>query len=153
MSGNDDYVDVMTSRLVLLTIHFICSFQFKLVGIFKPIIIWKNHNFVVLIKLIFVYNTITGYSPPQTPRSTLQSPSTKKKKVKSSKDDPGSSDEERWLKAIETGKLDEVDDELKKIKKKDPKTMTARQRAMFDRKSDNKEFIEELVALPSGMKY
>lgn len=73
--------------------------------------------------------------------------------MKSNKDDPGSSDEERWLKAIETGKLDEVDDELKKIKKKDPKTMTARQRAMFDRKSDNKEFIEELVALPSGIKY
>ncbi|MDK3206292.1 hypothetical protein QMQ04_30740, partial [Escherichia coli] len=54
------------------------------------------------------------------------------------------------LKAIETGKLDEVDDELKKITKKDPKLMTARQRAMFDRKTDNKEFIEELVALPSG---
>lgn len=31
--------------------------------------------------------------------------------------------------------------------------MTARQRAMFDRKTDNKEFIEELVALPSGMEF
>lgn len=31
--------------------------------------------------------------------------------------------------------------------------MTARQRAMFDRKTDNKEFIEELVALPSGINY
>ncbi|XP_025422112.1 INO80 complex subunit B [Sipha flava] len=102
MSGNDEYVDVMTS------------------------------------------------SPPHTTRTTLQSPGMKKKKVKSSKDDPGSSDEERWLKAIETGKLDEVDDELKKITKKDPKMMTARQRAMFDRKTDNKEFTEELVALPSG---
>jgi len=48
--------------------------------------------------------------------------------------------------------LDEVDDELKKIKKKDPKMMTARQRAMFDRKSD-KEFTEELVALPSGLEF
>lgn len=75
----------------------------------------------------------------------------KKKKGKNNKDEPGSSDEERWLKAIETGKLDEVDDELKKITKKDPKMMTARQRAMFDRKTDNKEFIEELVALPSGI--
>lgn len=75
----------------------------------------------------------------------------KKKKIKNNKDDAGSSDEERWLKAIETGKLDEVDDELKKITKKDPKMMTARQRAMFDRKTDNKEFIEELVALPSGI--
>ncbi|XP_029347040.1 uncharacterized protein LOC100159639 [Acyrthosiphon pisum] len=101
MSGNDEYVDVMTS------------------------------------------------SPPLTTRTTLQSSGMKKKKVKNNKDNPGSSDEERWLKAIETGKLDEVDDELKKIKKKDPKMMTARQRAMFDRKSD-KEFTEELVALPSG---
>lgn len=75
----------------------------------------------------------------------------KKKKGKNNKDEPGSSDEERWLKAIETGKLDEVDDELKKITKKDPKMMTARQRAMFDRKTDNKEFTEELVALPSGI--
>jgi len=92
-------------------------------------------------------------SPTHTLRTTLQSPGMKKKKVKNSKEDQGSSDEERWLKAIETGKLDEVDDELKKITKKDPKLMTARQRAMFDRKTDNKEFTEELVALPSGMTY
>lgn len=91
------------------------------------------------------------FSPPHTSRTILQSPGTKKKKIRISKDDPGSSDEERWLKAIETGKLDEVDDELKKITKKDPKMMTARQRAMFDRKTDNKEFTEELVALPSGL--
>lgn len=92
------------------------------------------------------------FSPPPTPlRTTLQSPGMKKKKGKNNKDEPGSSDEERWLKAIETGKLDEVDDELKKITKKDPKMMTARQRAMFDRKTDNKEFTEELVALPSGI--
>lgn len=93
------------------------------------------------------------FSPTHTLRTTLQSPGMKKKKVKNSKEDQGSSDEERWLKAIETGKLDEVDDELKKITKKDPKLMTARQRAMFDRKTDNKEFTEELVALPSGMRY
>lgn len=93
------------------------------------------------------------FSPPPTSRTVLQSPGVKKKKVKTSKDDPGSSDEERWLKAIETGKLDEVDEELKKITKKDPKMMTARQRAMFDRKTDNKEFTEELVALPSGIEY
>lgn len=92
------------------------------------------------------------FSPPLTTRTTLQSSGIKKKKVRNNKDKPGSSDEERWLKAIETGKLDEVDDELKKIKKKDPKMMTARQRAMFDRKSD-KEFTEELVALPSGLEY
>lgn len=93
-------------------------------------------------------------SPPShSSRTIVQSPGTKKKKGKNNKDDAGSSDEERWLKAIETGKLDEVDDELKKIKKKDPKMMTARQRAMFDRKTDShKEFAEELVALPSGIK-
>lgn len=93
------------------------------------------------------------FSPTHTHRTTLQSLGMKKKKVKNSKEDQGSSDEERWLKAIETGKLDEVDDELKKITKKDPKLMTARQRAMFDRKTDNKEFTEELVALPSGKWY
>lgn len=105
-------------------------------------------------RLIFYENLLSKrfcFSPPHASRTTVQSPGTKKKKIKSNKDDPGSSDEERWLKAIETGKLDEVDDELKKITKKDPKMMTARQRAMFDRKTDNKEFIEELVALPSGM--
>lgn len=93
------------------------------------------------------------FSPTYSLRPISQSPGMKKKKVKNSKEDQGSSDEERWLKAIETGKLDEVDDELKKITKKDPKLMTARQRAMFDRKTDNKEFTEELVALPSGMTY
>lgn len=93
------------------------------------------------------------FSPPHSSRTTVQSPGSKKKRVRNNKDNHGSSDEERWLKAIETGKLDEVDDELKKIKKKDPKLMTARQRAMFDRKTDNKEFIEELVALPSGINY
>lgn len=45
-----------------------------------------------------------------------------------------SSEEERWLFAIESGKLEEVDDELKKIK--DPKLMTARQRAMYERNID-----------------
>lgn len=45
-----------------------------------------------------------------------------------------SSEEERWLVAIESGKLEQVDDELKKIK--DPKLMTARQRAMYERNID-----------------
>jgi len=44
-----------------------------------------------------------------------------------------------------------VDDELKKIK--DPKLMTARQRAMFDKKSDFPGGEEQpLMALPSGYK-
>ncbi|EDW05135.1 GH23731 [Drosophila grimshawi] len=63
-----------------------------------------------------------------------------------------SSDEERWLNAIETGKLEDVDDELKKIK--DPKLMTARQRAMYERTQEAEPalagFVEELIALPSG---
>jgi INO80 complex subunit B len=61
------------------------------------------------------------------------------KKKKSTQHDDTSSDEERWLAAIETGKLEEVDDELKKIKPKDPKLMTARQRAMYE-KNDGKDF-------------
>lgn len=61
------------------------------------------------------------------------------KKKKATQDVDTSSDEERWLAAIETGKLEEVDDELKKIKPKDPKLMTARQRAMYE-KNDGKDF-------------
>jgi INO80 complex subunit B len=46
----------------------------------------------------------------------------------------------------------QVDDELKKIKPKDPKLMTARQRAMFERKADKEPSPggEQLLALPSG---
>lgn len=47
-----------------------------------------------------------------------------------------------------------MDEELKKIKPKDPKMMTARQRAMYERGTD-KETIpggEVLLALPSGYK-
>lgn len=63
-----------------------------------------------------------------------------------------SSEEERWLDAIESGKLEQVDDELKKIK--DPKLMTARQRAMYERTTDKEPNLgsETLMALPSGYK-
>lgn len=76
----------------------------------------------------------------------------KKKKKTKGKDSGTSSDEERWLDAIESGKLEEVDDELKKIK--DPKLMTARQRAMYDRGTDKEPNpgTEILMALPSGYK-
>lgn len=45
-----------------------------------------------------------------------------------------------WLTAIESGKLEDVDDELKKIKLKDPSLMTARHRAMYDRGGDQMEW-------------
>lgn len=81
---------------------------------------------------------------------------TKKKLPKSNKgkDSGTSSEEERWLDAIESGKLEEVDDELKKIKPKDPKLMTARQRAMFERKTDTEPNpgVERLMSLPTGYK-
>lgn len=81
------------------------------------------------------------------------SPKTASKKKKGKGKDSGtSSEEERWLDAIESGKLEEVDDELKKIKPKDPKLMTARQRAMFERKTDKEPGGEQLLALPSGYK-
>ncbi|XP_060812133.1 INO80 complex subunit B isoform X1 [Bombus pascuorum] len=90
--------------------------------------------------------------------STVLSPktATKKKVPKGSKgkDSGTSSEEERWLDAIESGKLEEVDDELKKIKPKDPKLMTARQRAMFERKTDTEPnpAVEQLMSLPTGYK-
>ncbi|KAL9917915.1 INO80 complex subunit B [Glossina fuscipes fuscipes] len=76
------------------------------------------------------------------------------KKPRKRRDSGTSSEEERWLTAIEAGKLEEVEDvELKKIK--DPKLMTARQRAIYDRNNDNEAtagFAESLVALPIGYK-
>ncbi|KAF4527844.1 hypothetical protein B566_EDAN016489, partial [Ephemera danica] len=76
----------------------------------------------------------------------------KKKKGGKGKESGTSSEEERWLDAIESGKLEEVDDELKKIK--DPKLMTARQRAMFEKKTEKEPSPggEQLMALPSGYK-
>lgn len=83
-----------------------------------------------------------------------QSSKTSSSKKKKSKDGGVSSDEERWLDALESGKLEEMDDELKKIKPKDPKLMTARQRAMYERGSDKDQNPagEMLMALPSGYK-
>nr|NP_610167.3 uncharacterized protein Dmel_CG10395, isoform E [Drosophila melanogaster]NP_724408.4 uncharacterized protein Dmel_CG10395, isoform D [Drosophila melanogaster]AAG22340.3 uncharacterized protein Dmel_CG10395, isoform E [Drosophila melanogaster]AAM68377.4 uncharacterized protein Dmel_CG10395, isoform D [Drosophila melanogaster] len=79
-------------------------------------------------------------------------PHTGAKKGKRRRNSDTSSEEDRWLTAIETGKLDVVDEELKKIK--DPKLMTARQRAIYERTQDSEinGFIEELIALPSGYK-
>ena len=57
-----------------------------------------------------------------------------------------------WLTAIESGKLEDVDDELKKIKLKDPSLMTARHRAMYDRGSDGVAFSNpQLISLPTVM--
>lgn len=74
-------------------------------------------------------------------------PSNNKKRKKR---DSASSDEERWLTAIESGKLEDVDDELKKIKPKDPALMTARQRAMYDRSSEANPTTPTLMSLPTG---
>lgn len=83
---------------------------------------------------------------------TATPPTNSAKKPRKRRNSDTSSDEERWLNAIETGKLEDVDDELKKIK--DPKLMTARQRAMYERTQDTEPalagFVEELIALPSG---
>lgn len=81
--------------------------------------------------------------------SSASTSNTKKRK----KRDSASSDEERWLTAIESGKLEDVDDELKKIKPKDPALMTARQRAMYDRGSDGSPVsTPALMSLPTGYK-
>ena len=76
------------------------------------------------------------------------------KKTKKRRDSGTSSEEERWLNAVESGKLEEIEDvELRKMK--DPKLMTARQRAMYDRNNDTESapgFSETLMALPTGYK-
>ncbi|XP_065369870.1 INO80 complex subunit B isoform X2 [Calliphora vicina] len=76
------------------------------------------------------------------------------KKNKRRRDSGTSSEEERWLTAVESGKLEEIEDvELRKMK--DPKLMTARQRAMYDRNNDIESapgFSETLMALPTGYK-
>lgn len=83
------------------------------------------------------------------PSTSTSNTNSKKRK----KRDSASSDEERWLTAIESGKLEDVDDELKKIKPKDPALMTARQRAMYDRGSDGSPVsTPALMSLPTGYK-
>lgn len=74
------------------------------------------------------------------------------KKRKTRRGSGTSSEEERWLDAIESGKLEQVDDELKKIK--DPKLMTARQRAMYERSIEKEPSSggDVLLALPTGYK-
>lgn len=60
-----------------------------------------------------------------------------------------SGDEEAWLEALESGRLDEVDDELRKMK--DPTLMTARQRALLESKAQTKEREETVPAQPPQM--
>ncbi|XP_050510681.1 INO80 complex subunit B [Diabrotica virgifera virgifera] len=80
-------------------------------------------------------------------------PSTSSSSKRRKKRDSASSDEERWLTAIESGKLEDVDDELKKIKSKDPALMTARQRAMYDRTGEGTSVATPtLMSLPTGYK-
>ncbi|XP_039954734.1 INO80 complex subunit B [Bactrocera tryoni] len=83
-----------------------------------------------------------------TPGSNLNAANNKKSKKR--RDSSTSSEEERWLTAIESGKLEEMDDELKKMK--DPKLMTARQRAMYERNTDKEPSPggELLMSLPNG---
>lgn len=74
-------------------------------------------------------------SPPKTPALTSTSnsdaeESTPKRQRKRQKSED---EEEKWLDAVESGNLHAVDAELKSIR--DPKLMTARQRAMVDRKN------------------
>lgn len=96
-------------------------------------------------------NSKSKMTTPLAKQITSTTPSNNKKRKKR---DSGSSDEERWLTAIESGKLEDVDDELKKIKPKDPALMTARQRAMYDRGGDGSpsSSAPTLMSLPTGYK-
>ncbi|RXG57893.1 INO80 complex subunit B [Armadillidium vulgare] len=99
----------------------------------------------------------------KTPKNKSEkSKSTSSSKVKRKKDggkagdEDTDSEEERWLDAIESGKLEEVDDELKRMK--NPRLMTARQRALMEKRADGVDETfagipaEPLLALPSGFK-
>lgn len=92
---------------------------------------------------------------PQNKPSSAKKPSGTKKKEGKGEDDTDS-EEERWLHAIESGKLEEVDDELKRMR--NPRLMTARQRALLEKRTDapDENFpvipAEPLMALPSGFK-
>merc|ERR1712156_27935 len=61
----------------------------------------------------------------------VPSPSANKKRKRQNSEE----EEEKWLDAVESGNLAQVDAELKTIR--DPKLMTARQRAMVDRKNND----------------
>lgn len=95
----------------------------------------------------------------KTEKNKSSSSSKKSSKKKDGKgEDDTDSEEERWLDAIESGKLEEVDDELKRMK--NPRLMTARQRAMLEKekKTDGTDDTfpvipaEPLLSLPSGFK-
>lgn len=94
-----------------------------------------------------------GISPKPMSKTLNKSSTSTNTAKKRKKRDSASSDEERWLTAIESGKLEDVDDELKKIKPKDPSLMTARQRAMYDRGADGAPAPNPtLISLPTGYK-
>ncbi|XP_075553431.1 INO80 complex subunit B isoform X2 [Dermacentor variabilis] len=90
-------------------------------------------------------------SPPASPQSGDGSKPALKLKIKiggqqaleknvTRADEPSShseDEEEAWLEALESGRLEEVDDELRKMK--DPTLMTARQRALLESKSKDKD--------------
>lgn len=97
-----------------------------------------------------VVTTTTSKTKSSSRASTSNNANKKRKK----RDSATSSDEERWLTAIESGKLEDVDDELKKIKPKDPALMTARQRAMYDRNGEGAAGTSQpaLMSLPTGYK-
>ena len=64
-------------------------------------------------------------------KDNVPSPSSNKKRKRQNSAD----EEEKWLEAVDSGNLPAVDAELKAIR--DPKLMTARQRAVMDRKNDD----------------
>lgn len=84
--------------------------------------------------------------------TTPNAKSSNKKTRRTRRGSGTSSDEERWLNAIESGKLEQVDGEMKKMK--DPKLMTARQRAMYERSIEKEPapVDDALLALPTGYK-
>lgn len=101
---------------------------------------------------VFIEMSAADKLKSQAKTSTPNAVAKTSKKKRARRDSATSSEEERWLDAIESGKLEQVDDELKKIK--DPKLMTARQRAIYERSMDKEQgpASDSLLSLPTGYK-
>lgn len=128
------------------------SFQEEPIGSIQPTEAEQFIEKVEKVKKTTKKNDIVIQTPPN--KSSVANTPSNSKKSKKRRDSGTSSEEERWLTAIESGKLEEVEDvELRKMK--DPKLMTARQRAMYDRNNETESapgFTETLIALPTGYK-
>lgn len=144
--------EIVSARFLTFFVINFLSFKEETIGSTQPAEAEQFIEKVEKVKKTTKKNDIVIQTPPN--KSSVANTSSNSKKSKKRRDSGTSSEEERWLTAIESGKLEEVEDvELRKMK--DPKLMTARQRAMYDRNNETESapgFTETLIALPTGYK-